>query len=186
MFNFVYSWMLNGKSRDYKMCIEEAIDVINNYDLWSVLNDVVTSGSGEFSRDGHIVNFSANFYFRTNREDKTLVDLYYGNLHIHASISEAEKIYSVRIKNRNEDWQIDVDKGPSHPCNETYEVYVGYLIPILDVSEVDEFRYNHGKWDKYVYITMSDFFEEINKHTIVRRLNDTYKNYKKEKYNENV
>lgn len=175
MFKFVYSWIINGKVADYKMRLEEAIRTIDKYNLW----DKETSSP----------SLNGSWFFKKIRDGKVIVDIFYDNLHIHSTVGDSEEIYSIRLKGDLGDWVFmgsDDRIDYSHPTNETYEVYVGYLIPILDVSKVDEYRYKHGAWDKYIHIKMEDFFEKIHSYTIDYKLNTIYKKYKEEKaVNEN-
>ena len=170
MFNFIYSWIINGKVADYKFRLEDAISTIDKYGLWD--------------KDFNHVSIRGAKFFKKIRDGKVIVDIFYDNIHIHSSVCDNEEIYSIRLKSDLGDWVFmgsDDRVDYSHPVNETYEVYVGYLIPILDVTKVDEYRYKHGAWDKYVHIKMEDFFEEIRSYTIDYKLNAIYKKYKKEK-----
>jgi hypothetical protein len=63
----------------------------------------------------------------------------------------------------------------SHTVNEAYEVYVWYLLPILDISKIDGHVYKSGTWDKYVYKRMSDFFASVKGETDTSKFNGYYK-----------
>ena len=96
------------------------------------------------------------------------------------SVSDTERIYSIRIKKQESEWVCRYDKFSetidfSHPLNDYFEVYVWYSVPVLDVTKANGFVYKHGTWDKYVYKTLNDFFSNIESKTDEYRFNEYYK-----------
>ena len=179
MFKFVYNWLVESRARTtYESDIAEAIEIINKYGLWDNAQGPYPIGEG-VAVDGKIARLTRTCYFCNGREDELVIDIFHNDLHIHASISENKKVYSVRIKRQDEDWEFDLNDrvcfNPSHPKTETYEVYVWYLLPILNLKMVDGYEYNHGNWDKKVYYEMTDFFRHIEAETDRSKFNANYK-----------
>ena len=186
MFNLVFKWLIDSKARNYYQSeIEDAIEVITKYGLWDRMNPMENGGliqCDDPDEENHKARIflGKNCYFCKAKDDKMIVDIFHKDIHIHASLSETEKIYSVRIKKREDVWTFDIESDdsrfdPSHPVNETYEVYVWYLVPILDITKVDGYVYKHGSWDKQVYKEMEEFFESIDAETQNSRFNVNYK-----------
>lgn len=180
MCKFIYKWLVDAKASSYDLGIVKSVNTIDDYNLW---NENKINGDKDSERSISFVDFR---YYKTSYEGKTIVDIFYKNIHLHVSIGGKEKIYSVRIKAQDDEdlWTLRVDSNGkidhSHPVNETYEVYVWYQLPILDITTVDGYVYRHGNWDKYVYRTMSDFFQEVNGYTLNSRFNDFYRKGGKE------
>ena len=175
MFNFVYKWLSEYRSRSYDLRIKEAIDVIEKYNLWY---------QGDLDSAGGSVLIPDIAYFKVEDGKKTVYDLFYYNLHIHVSASDKEEIFSVRIKSPDGKWLCLRTDAPldgkmrfitSRPSNSYYEVYVWYHVPVLDLTTANGYIYKHGSWDKYVYQTMENFFEDIDEFKDVSKFNSYYK-----------
>jgi hypothetical protein len=168
MNNFLYKWLVESKSRNYDLYIKNAITIIEKYNLWH-------SNDYPLTIDDLESDFSA---FKTVTDGKTVVDIFKKNIHIHVSVTEREKIYSIRIKEPGAEWDFEVKNGVidfSHPTNKYYEVYVWYIVPVLDITTSEGYVYKHGSWDKYVYRTMRDFFSDTNDETDSSKFNSFYK-----------
>ena len=174
MCKFIYKWIAETASGTYDMKIESAISIIERYNLWDGPRGVKLNFSGDIS------TLESNVaYFKKEKNGKAVYDLFFNNLHIHASLSETEKIYSVRLKNPNDKWSFNYNTDVMtpdfpHPTNEYYEVYVWYDVPVLDITRSHGYVYKHGAWDKYVYRTMCDFFDAVNREMDVSRFNEYY------------
>lgn len=171
MFKFVYHYLTESSSRSYDIEIRRAIETIEEYGLWKEYTAEEKDTIFEITSE-------ERQFFKTEKGDKIVYDLFYENLHIHVSDSEKEKICSIRIKNPNEAW-ICPQPGNgvvdfSHPCNHNHEVYVWYIVPVLDVTEAIGSMYKHGTWDKYVYGTMNRFFNSIKDETDSSKFNGYY------------
>ena len=171
MNNFLYKWLVDNKSRNYDLQIKNAISVIEKYNLWDEYD------SSEFEGGGGILT-NDRTAIKTAAEGKTVYNIFKGNVHIHVSITEREKIYSIRLKEpSDEPWFFETKDGKtdfSHPKNKTFEVYVWYIVPVLDITTSEGYVYKHGTWDKYVFRTMRDFFSEINNETDSSKFNSFY------------
>lgn len=121
-------------------------------------------------------------YVKRQKENKTVYDIFYSNLHIHVSMCESEKIFSIRLKKEEDSWIFTTiqngevkDIDFSHPTNETYEVYVWYEVPVLDITKSIGYNYRNGTWDKYLYQTVNRFIEEVKNITGKSKFNEYYK-----------
>ena len=156
----------------------DIVDAINNIDKFELWDNPTNCPA--LMPSGSITEIHGTCYFKQERENKTLYDMFYDNIHVHASVSENERIFSVRVKNPSEIWKCPFDGERmvtdfSHTANEDYEVYVWYLLPILDISNIDGHIYKSGSWDKYIYKNMKKFFETVNKETDTSKFNGYYK-----------
>lgn len=168
MVNFIYKYLTETKSRFYDISIKDAIETIEKYDLW--VKDY--ADVGQKSKD--TVVLSQNAFFKREKDNgKIAYDLFYDNLHIHASVSETEKIYSIRLKNPEDSWTFN-ETTISKPTNNYYEVYVWYVIPVPDMTKAEGYNYKHGRWDKYVFKSMNDFFSEVKGETDTSKFNSYY------------
>lgn len=175
MCKLIYQWLAEAKARNYSISIKSAIKTIEKYGSWDDPTDI-----NKVLPNGSVSEITGNANFKRVSEDKEVYDLFYDNLHIHVSVSESEKIYSIRIKNPHDPWTCPFNAEKmmpdfSHPVNEHYEVYVWYLVPVLDITSAEGDMYKHGTWDKYVYKKMSDFFEKIRGETDTSKFNGYYK-----------
>ena len=176
MFNFVYKWMVENKARSYDLEIVKAINILEKYNLFDSVSAIKDITEAETKDNVKILK--RNFFFSQVREGVVVYDIYFNNLHIHVSEGEKEKVYSIRIKRQEDFWAIpfkDDRMDVSHPKNPTYEVYVWYSVPILDLKSVDGYIYNTGSWDKQVYRDMDDFFQMAKSETDYSRFNANYK-----------
>ena len=160
MSNFIYSLLIGSKARALDMELKDAIKVLEKYGKFSdkVEGQVLTS------------DFSA---FKHERDEKLIYDIFYYNMHIHTSKKPGETIYSIRIKNDTDKWIIN-DGDTSHPINKTYEIYVWYDVPVLDITHSWGNLYKHGNWDKYVYKTVRKFLSETKSITDDSEFNEMY------------
>ena len=119
--------------------------------------------------------------FKREKGGKTVYDIFFENIHVHVSVSEAERIYSIRVKRPEQTWVVpfcdtsDLPPDFGRPTNEYYEVYVWYNVPVLDITKAEGYVYKHGSWDKYVYKKMLNFFDDAKKETHASKFNDYYK-----------
>ncbi len=154
------------------MLDEELINAINIIEKYNLYNSI------EDKDDSYIIVGDKPYFFKTEKGTKTIYDLFVENLHIHISEDKNEKIYSIRLKKRDEDWAFAKDDSGiwdvSHPLNEHFEVFVCYDIPVLNVTKATGYDYKHGSWDKYVYVTLSQFTDYIKSMTIVSRFDEEY------------
>ena len=178
MCKFIYRWLAETKSSTYDLKIKDAINTIEKYGEWD------RESSDSVVPCGGTVEIHGNAFFKREKDGKSVYDIFYDNLHIHVSVTETEKIYSIRIKKPDEYWTCVYDTNSmrsdfSHPINEYYEVYVWYLVPVLDITKSDGYVYKHGTWDKYVYRTMESFFADCRGEMDVSKFNNYYKQWKK-------
>ena len=174
MRNIFYSFLADAKTGSYNLEIDKSVDIIEKYGLWS---------PNEVSTDSVLVN--ERDFFKRVEEGKTVYDLYYDSIHIHISngTQPSEQICSIRVKKQNDAWECPTKFGydgekiidASHPKNDSYEVYVWYDVPVLDVTRAIGYVYKHGNWDKYVYKTMKAFFGTILAETDTSKFNEDYK-----------
>ena len=104
--------------------------------------------------------------------------MFFENFHIHISFCEHEKIFSIRLKKSDEIWRFKDDEGNvdfSHPINQTYEIYIWYEVPVLDVTKSVGSIYKNGTWDKYFYVTIKKFLRGVNSITDNSQFNESYK-----------
>ena len=182
MINFFYRLLVDTRINTYDNYIKEAFDVIESYGLWAD-NRVENFIKDEAVAAEHLVLEDAFIKRPTKDGDGVVYDIFFENLHLHVSLRENEKIYSVRIKHQNDVWLCPVYEGEggkryvdaSHPENNTYEVYVWYSVPVLDITHAVGYVYRHGTWDKYIYKSMNKFFDKIKEHTDDSKFNKDYK-----------
>lgn len=160
MRNFIYSILIGSKSRGLDLELEKAIKVLEKYGKFKETPEESSMGA----------DFSA---FRHEKDGKCIYDIFYYNMHIHASKKPGETIYSIRIKNDLDKWIIEGNDA-SHPKNKTYEIYVWYDIPVLDITHSWGSLYKHGNWDKYVYKTVCKFLSEVKSITDDSEFNEMY------------
>ena len=169
MCKFFYKWLVETKSNRYQENIMSAINTIEKFGEWHTVEKKIGS-----------VTIADDYNFKRVKDNKVVYDIFRENLHIHVSVSPTEEIYSVRVKNPNDFWTFKYDGDKSepdygHPTNEYYEVYIWYLVPVLDITTSEGFIYKHGTWDKYVLRKMNSFFGEIRMETNTSRFNSYYK-----------
>lgn len=174
MRNIFYGLFIDAKTSTYDVEIGKAVETIEKYNLWS---------SNDASAD--TVSINSREFFKRIDGSRTVYDLFYENIHIHISNGAwpSEQICSIRVKKQGENWECPIkfsDEGErmidaSHPNNDSYEVYVWYDVPVLDVTRSVGYVYKHGNWDKYVYKTMKAFFGTIIAETDTSKFNEDYK-----------
>ena len=179
MFKLVYNWLVESKAKNvYGEYIEEAIEIASKYALWdnTVAPYEILEG---VEVDGSLAKLTRTSYFCTSHDDELIIDFFHEDLHIHASIRDDKKVYYVRIKKQGEPWMFDISNknrfNPSNPENETYQVYVWFMLPTPDAKMVDGYKYEHGNWDKKVYYEMKSFYRQVNSETDSSKFNDNYK-----------
>lgn len=172
MGNLFYRWAIDSKTVEMDEKIDRAISIIEKYELYNEKPEAQLSTE------------EPTFFKRVTEDWEVVNDLFVDNLHIHVSLSETQKIYSVRIKKDEDAWTLqkkDNTYDASHPTNVTYEVYIKYDIPVLDITRASGTVYKHGTWDKYVSKTMSSFFTALKDYTISSKFNEGYKKVKTKK-----
>lgn len=146
-----YRWLVTYKSFTYEPRLKEAIDILAN--------------------EGKCEGYQ---FYQTLTYGKAVYDIYTDCLHIHISLSDKETIYSVRIKKLGDKWEVK-DDDPSHPLNSTYEVFISYMVPVLDVTSAYGSMYKNGAWDESVYRSMENFFKYIDNLKESHKFNESYK-----------
>ena len=138
-----YKWLMNVKAENLNIDIQNFINIITEYNLFSQIKFIPLSETTKF--------------FKTVVGDKTNYDLYVDSFHYHVSISDKEKIYSIRIKQNSVEWEFADDV--SHPTNQYLEIYVWYDVPVLNIRRTTGYDYKSGKWDKLLAKNM-DFLKK--------------------------
>lgn len=167
--NLFYRLMVNGIAPTLDFKINEAINTLENYDKFDKPN-LVELEDGIFSGE--------ELYIKKEKENKTVYDLFFKNLHIHVSCSNTERIFSVRLKRDDESWSFKINEDVfdfAHPINQTYEVYVWYKVPVLDITTSVGYIYKSGTWNKYFYKTINEFFNSVENVTDETQFNEAYK-----------
>jgi len=173
MCKFIYKWLTDTKSASYNDYIMDAINAIEKYGLWED-----PQKSGKIVSVGDAFDIQGNAYFKREKNGKEVYDLFFDNLHIHVSDFK-ETVISIRLKRPDEAWSCKYNSDAmsldfSHPVNDYYEVYVWYVVPVLDITTAKGYIYKHGDWDKYVFNTMIKFFTAIKGETDASRFNGYY------------
>lgn len=172
MGNLFSRWAIDTKTNELDEKIDRAISIIEKYELYN-------------EKPTNALSTEEPSFFRKVKENGEVVNnLFIDNLHIHVSKSETEKIYSIRLKKDEDVWQFLENKDgidTSHPTNTTYEVYIKYDIPVLDITRASGTVYKHGTWDSYFLSTMTSFFEALKNYTISSKFNEGYKKVKTKK-----
>ena len=165
--NIFYKWLMNNKANGLYLELEDMINTINEYNLFS----------GTESNAGQILECTE--IFKKVNGDKTSYNIFYDNLHIRMEVSPREKVYSIHLKKTEDDWAFDVpdeeDKCDySHPTNQTFRIYVSYDVPVLNITRAAGDSYTHGAWDKYVFKTINELIEVIDNCTDSAQFNKNY------------
>lgn len=160
MVNIFNKLALDAKTSNFVFEIKRVISIIEEYNLLHK----------EFQKENPS-------YFKKEKDGATLYDFFVDNLHIHVQTSDEEKIYSIRLKFSNEEWQFSEDDY-SHPLNDTFEVYLNYDIPVLDITRTSGMFYKHGSWDKYVLKTLRSFFHSAKAFTTESKFEMDYRKVK--------
>ena len=160
MRKFYYKYLADIKSSTFDEKIRQAIDIIEVQGLWST-DDCLRH------ENGAVEIVADRFYKKIIKTDKTVYDLFINDMHIHVSDAKNEVIVSIRIKGDEGNWTCPCEETDdfSHPTNRYYEVYVWYIVPVLDVTSATGNMYKHGSWDEYVVKTMAMFTKEITDQT---------------------
>lgn len=169
MFKKIYKPLVESRAQTYYVAIEKAINIIDTCNGWCDDSLLDTTDS--------VISVTQS-YFKRQIDDKTVYDLFLDNLHIHVSIGKKEKIYSIRLKKKDDNWTIPMTETGcdySHPSNDYYEVYVWYEVPVLDITTTDGYVYNEGTWNKVVYKEMAAFFKRTQAMTKVSEFNACYR-----------
>lgn len=187
MVNFLYRLLIDTRANTYDSFIREAVKTIEEFGKWDT-NDaaaynMITEDAEHLESDEAYVPDETYFKRPTKDGNGVVYDMFMGNLHLHISLRDNEKIYSIRIKRQGENWIcpiLDCENGgkildSSHPRNKYYEVYVWYTVPVLDITSASGYVYRHGNWDKYIYKSMDKFFRKIKEFTDDSKFNKEYK-----------
>ena len=169
--NLFYRLMINGLSNNLDIKLKNAVRTLEEYHKFN------GPEHSKFDND-RVLQFSDDRFIKTQKDNKVIHDIFFENLHIHISESETEKIYSIRIKKADESWQIRQNEGVndySHLNNDTYEVYVWYEVPVLDITTSIGYLYKNGNWDKYFYNAITRFLNSVNNMTDNNKFNEAYK-----------
>lgn len=177
--NPFYKLMLSSKLGTLDLQIEKAINTLESYNRFSnlyALNEGVYEGDVK------------DLFIKSEKGNKIVHDLFYGNLHIHLSNGKNEngkneKVISVRIKSPEDNWSLPTvhEEGKtkvldsSHPNTKTYEVYVWYDVPVLDITNTYGYIYKNGSWDKYFYKSIFKFLKDVENITDDKQFNQKYK-----------
>ena len=167
-----YKLLISNITANLELRLFDAIKVLSEYGGFTDIDKV------KFDGDGRLGLISSELYVKKNKEDKEIFDLFFENFHIHISFCEHEKIFSIRLKKSDEIWRFKDDEGNvdfSHPINQTYEIYIWYEVPVLDVTKSVGSIYKNGTWDKYFYFTIKKFLRDINSITDNSQFNEAYK-----------
>lgn len=157
----------NGVSRDgIRYDIMEMISILEKYDKFRL--DVP---------NGLDINDEP---CAVRSSDKTVTDIFFKNLHIHVKDTETEQIISVRMKAYEDSWTVKVGDS-SHPINETFEVYIWYKVPILDLKMIDGEEYISGSWDSTLYKEMKELLDIVVGYTKKARFEESYRGIKNNK-----
>ena len=170
--SFVYKLLISNITANLELRLFDAIKVLSEHGGFTDIDKV------KFDGDGRLGLISSELYVKKKKEDKEIFDLFFENFHIHISFCEHEKIFSIRLKKSDEVWRFKDDEGNvdfSHPINQTYEIYIWYEVPVLDVTKSVRSIYKNGTWDKYFYITIKKFLRGINSITDNSQFNEAYK-----------
>lgn len=165
MKNWFYKWKCDSIAMSLKFKINEMVEIIEKYNLlWETKN---------------LFDFETeDAYFKTVTDSKVVYDFFIENFHIHIYQSEKEHIYSIRLKMQDEEWKFgtkeDGSYDISHPKNETMEVFIWYKVLILGITEVEDYIFKHGSWDRYFAKTWDKIYEEITDYTIDSKFNAEY------------
>jgi hypothetical protein len=152
--------------------LTDAVKILFDYKRFTDAENV------KFDGDGRLGLISSELYIKKKKDEKDVFDLFFENLHVHISISDNEKIFSIRLKKADDIWRFKDDEGNidfSHPINQTYEVYVWYEVPVLDITKSVGCIYKNGTWDKYFYITVKKFLNNVKGITDNSQFNEAYK-----------
>ena len=166
--------MVNGIVPNLDFKLAESIKILESY---SFLNNESELESILNQRPIDKMYSGEELFIKTEKENKTIYDLFYHNFHIHISVSDNEKIFSIRLKKEEDAWAWNGEKEIdfSHPTNETYEIYVWYDVPVLDFTNCVGYNYKSGTWDKYFYKTIHKYIKEVDGITDKSKFNEYYK-----------
>lgn len=153
MRKFWYRWAVDMNAKNFTADIDKCISMIEEMGL--LFDNVANHLTTIETKDGS----SKPYYIKTIKDDGFVYDLFYGNIQIHVAKGK-EVIYSIRLKKFNEPWIFE-NENYSQPKNSTYEVFLSYSIPVLNVTRAIGERYEHGAWDEYVYKKMKKFVKDI-------------------------
>ena len=153
--SFIDRWAVAMASQCYDSDIMESIKIAEEFNLFnSALVDATNGEQISFTGETPI-------FTKVKKGENVIYDFFYKNLHIHYYKTIKEMIYSIRIKKESDKWVFGTKDGVeydfSHPINSTFEVYVWYHVPVLDITSTMGSIYTHGNWDKYVRKIFKEF-----------------------------
>ena len=121
MCKIFYKWATDLKAPTFDVEVKQIIHIIEERNEWLDLDKQSNEvWDGEMSITDCAV--------KTMKGDKVVYDIFRENIHIHASVSAKEQVYSIRIRCIDEmdcGWTVLAKDGNvdySHPPNEYFEV----------------------------------------------------------------
>ena len=169
--NFYYHYLMSSKSHSLRYELENLIRTVEVYNLISSDEDkvepIILVGDDEFK------------IFKNITDVKTSYNIFVGNIHIRMEMSPKESVYSIHLKKQTDDWTFNADENGeivhSTPINQTYRVFVTYDVPVLNITRAVGDSYVNGTWDKYVYNTIKNLFNNVNSNSELAQFNKNYK-----------
>ena len=169
--NFFYHYLMSSKSHSLRYELENLIRTVEVYNLISSDEDkvepIILVGDDEFK------------IFKNITDVKTSYNIFVGNIHIRMEMSPKESVYSIHLKKQTDDWTFNADENGeivhSTPINQTYRVFVTYDVPVLNITRAVGDSYVNGTWDKYVYNTIKNLFNNVNSNSELAQFNKNYK-----------
>lgn len=170
MFNWYYKLRMNTMSPNIKDDLAKAIKTSELYDISKNVENIEDKKLPIEYENNPVMVYHNDYGNR-------IYDWYFRDLHIHIANFINQTIYSIRVKHPDEKWNVDFN-DPSHPINDTYEVYIWYDIPVLDVTRTEGYVYKSGFWNKNVFIQLSKFFRYVEGKSVNSIFNSLYKKSK--------
>lgn len=166
-----YKWMMEYRCHSLSYDLEKIIKTIETYNLCIV---------DDYCNEPIINAIDTYKIFKDIENDKISYNIFMDNIHIRLEKSSKEQVYSIHIKNQNEDWifnKIDDNINHSVPDTSTYRIFISYDVPVLNITRAHGNTYIHGNWDMYVYKTLKKLFTYINYNDKVYSFNESYKSW---------
>ena len=150
--NFIFKILMQNKVGYLFSNIEKLIPIIEEYNLIDS-TDIFGEGNTLFLQKKRKI-------FKSTIDDKVSYNIFFDNIQIRMEISPKGTVYSIHLKKVGEPWQFNRDKKGtfdfSHPLTSTYRVYVGYFVPVLNITTVAGEQYTPGNWNEYVISKLYD------------------------------
>lgn len=168
--NFIFKILMQNKVGYLFSNIEKLIPIIEEYNLIDS-TDIFGDGNTLFLQKKRKI-------FKSTIDDKVSYNIFFDNIQIRMEISPKGTVYSIHLKKVGEPWQFNRDKKGtfdfSHPLTSTYRVYVGYFVPVLNITTVAGEQYTPGNWNEYLYNTIEEAFNDIRDCTDESQFNKCY------------